>query len=190
MSLEQFTENIKTECSMINHPILSIQAIKVDGVEENSLKNTLCNNSLKSCDYIKFTDNEICFIEFSDFYEQLNNLITENNHIKNSNISAENKRSLVRKKIIIKPQNVIKNEIQNKISETILLFDLICKNYPISKHQNKDKEFIICLCKIIPQHSILFDNILREIRKKFKYTICIDMFIYSELKAYLGDKIS
>jgi hypothetical protein len=155
MPLSQFTENMETECNMIGSPIIPINAIKVDGSGNTSLKYILCCNSLKSCDYIKFTQNEICFIEFSDFYEQLTNLIDENQDLTNSNISSENIENLIRKKIVIKPKNVIKNELQNKISETILLFDLICNKYSISAHKNKNKEFIICICKIIASHSIL-----------------------------------
>ena len=190
MNLTQYTEYMQTECSLQGNPILTIEAIKVDGSDDNSLKKLLCDNSLKSCDYIKFTNNEICFIEFSDFYEQLSNLEKKYEEIETSNITFEDIKYLQKRKLIISPNNTVKIEIQNKIAETILLYDLICTNCSVSEHEDKNKEFLICLCSITGQYSILFDNILRELQKKFNLNISIKMLIYSRLEHYINDRIS
>jgi hypothetical protein len=187
MSLEQFNEEIDTECSLIGSPTIPIDAIRIDGAGGASLKFLLCKNSLKSCDYLKFTENKIIFIEFSDFYEQINNLTETNSIITNLEISEDNMQALLKRKLIIQPKDVIKEEIQSKISETLLLFELIKNNYDIKEHLNKKLIFLVCLCKVIDSHSVLFDNILRSLQKKFKHNIEIDMFIFTELETYIID---
>jgi hypothetical protein len=185
LNLDLFIEDINTECSMLGNPSLSIQAIKVDAEGENSLKYRLCQNELKSCDYIKFTENKTYFIEFSDLYEQLKNLRVLSNAISNSNISDSEKRALNEKKVIIKEPTVIKNELQSKISESLLLFQLIADNYDITAHMGKNKIFFIALCKILISDIIMFDRILREIQNKFRTVINIEMMEYIKLEDYL-----
>ena len=185
MSLDLFIENINTECSLLGNPTLNIKAIKVDAEGTESLKYELCKNELKSCDYIKFTDNKTYFIEFSDLYEQLNSLKSLSSSISNSNINENEKKALQRNKVIIKEPAVIKNELQSKISESLLLFNLISKTYNIAEHLEKDKLFFIGLCKIIIADTIIFDRILREIQKKFRTVIDIEMMIYLDLENYI-----
>jgi hypothetical protein len=91
--------------------------------------------------------------------------------------------------LIIQPKDVIKEEIQSKISETLLLFELIKNNYDIKEHLNKNLIFLVCLCKVINSHSVLFDKILRSLQNKFKHNIEIDMFIYTELETYIIDRV-
>lgn len=187
VNLNKFSENITTECSLIGNPTISISAIKIDGEGKDSLKYQLCQNFLKSCDYIKFTNNEICFIELSDFYEQLDLLNVRYTTISGS-ISEIEQEVLLKSKIIMKPQDVIKSEIISKISETMFLFDLIVDNYSVEEHVEKNKEFLICFCKIISHHSILFDRILRTLQDKFK-NLEIDMFEYTRLEMYLRERL-
>ena len=186
MNLDLFIEEVDTECNMLGNPSIPIQAIKVDSEGTNSLKYKLCKNELKSCDYIKFTDNKIYFIEFSDLYEQLNNLRTLSNAIDNSNISDDEKTALNRYKVILKEPAVIKNELQSKISESLLLFQLISDNYNITEHIEKNKIFFIALCKIVIADSIIFDRILREIQKKFRTVISVEMMEYIKLENYIN----
>lgn len=185
MNLDLFTEVINTECSILGNPSLTIEAIKLDAEGVESLKYKLCQNGLKSCDYIKFTHNKTYFIEFSDLYEQLNNLRTLSSAITNSNMSDDEKAALKRNKVIIKEPTVIKNELQSKISESLLLFQLISDNYDITEHIEKNKIFFIALCKTMIADIIMFDNILREIQKKFRTVIHIEMMIYLELENYI-----
>jgi hypothetical protein len=185
MNLDLFVEEINTECSMLGNPSLSIQAIKVDAEGVNSLKYKLCQNELKSCDYIKFTESKIYFIEFSDLYEQLNNLRTLSTAIRNSNISDNEKIALNRNKVIIKEPTVIKNELQSKISESLLLFQLIADNCDITEHIEKNKIFFIALCKTVIADIIMFDRILREIQKKFRTVINVEMMEYLKLEDYI-----
>ena len=185
MNLDSFIEEINTECSMIGNPSLSIQAIKIDAEGTNSLKYELCQNELKSCDYIKFTENKTYFIEFSDLYEQLSNLRILSNAIDNSNISNDEKIALKRNKVINKEPTVIKNELQSKISESLLLFQLISEKYDINEHIEKNKIFLIALCKTVRSDIIMFDCILREIQIKFRTVINIEMMIYLEIEDYI-----
>ncbi len=185
MNLDLFIEEINTECSMFGNPSLSIQAIKVDAEGTNSLKYKLCQNALKSCDYIKFTENKTYFIEFSDLYEQLNNLRTLSNAINNSNISDDEKIALNRNKVINKEPTVIKNELQSKISESLLLLQLISEHYDITEHMEKNKIFFIALCKTVISDIIMFDRILREIQKKFQTVISVEMMEYIKLEDYI-----
>lgn len=185
MNLDSFKEYINTECSMLGNPSLPIEAIKVDAEGTESLKYKLCKNGLKSCDYIKFTENKIYFIEFSDLYEQLSNLRALSEAIKNLNMSDEEKTALKHNKLIIKEPKAIKNELQSKISESLHLFQLISDNYDISRHLAKNKIFFIALCKIVIADIIIFDKILREIQKKFRTVINVEMMIYFELEKYI-----
>jgi hypothetical protein len=190
MSLTLYIEDMQTECFLQSKPIIPIKAIKVDGEGVTSLKFVLCENALKSCDYIKFTDHEICFIEFSDFYEQLSYLNNINTPLLSSSMTPNELKALQKNKIVIKPGAAIKAEIQTKIAETLLVFDLVCKQYPIPEHLSKSKIFIISLCNIIISDSIIFDTILREIQKKFKAILLVEMFLYSELEKYITDRIA
>ncbi len=185
MNLDLFTEVINTECSLLGNPSLTIEAIKIDAEGTESLKYKLCKNELKSCDYIKFTENKIYFIEFSDLYEQLSNLKILTNAINNSNISATEKEALKRNKVIIKEPTVIKNELQSKISESLLLFQLISNECNITAHTEKNKVFFIALCKTMIADIIMFDRILREIQKKFQTIIHVEMMIYLKLENYI-----
>ncbi len=187
IDLDLFIEEINTECSMIGSPSLSMRAIKVDAEGTESLKYKLCQNSLKSCDYIKFTENKIYFIEFSDLYEQLSSLLGLSSAINNSDLSATEKRNLQKNKIIIKAPTVIKNELQSKISETLNLFTLISDECDIDEHTVKNKIFFIALCKIVIADIIMFDTILREIQKKFKTIIHVEMKEYLKLENYITE---
>jgi len=188
LNLEPFIENMNTECGMIGNPIIPIKAIKIDGNGSDSLKYKLCENSLKSCDYIKFTDNDICFIEFSDYYEQLKYLKNISTSVSNSNIAEDDLKTLMKNKVLIKEPNVIKNELQSKISETLLLFQVMVEECAISEHLNKNKIFIISLCKIIVSDIIVFDRLLRELQKKFKLIIDIELFIYLDVESFITKK--
>jgi len=190
MSLSLFIENMNTECSLLGNPVIPIAAIKVDGEGDGSLKYLLCENRLKSCDYVKFTNNNICFIEFSDFYEQLSALKVMTAPLLSSSITPDELQALRKNKLVIKPENVIKNEVQTKISETLHLFQLMCAKYPIAEHIAKNKIFIIALCKIVISDIILFDTLLREIKRKFNSIIDIEMFLYTDLENYLTVKVT
>lgn len=188
MDLNSFSENMETECR--NEPFtISISAIKVDGSGNNSLKFRLCKNSLKSCDYIKLMENNILFIEFSDYYAQLENVRRARTYISERNISEPNLKTLKKRKILVDNGDVINNEIQNKISETLLLFQLIIKECNIAEHIDKNKIFIIALCEIIRSDSRVFDFIGRKLEEKFESIIDIKFLESEELEQFIRTKM-
>lgn len=187
IQLENYYEKINTECDLQGNPILDLCAYKIDEVGKNSLKYKLCKNDLKSCDYMLVNSSSLFFIEFSDLYEQLSGLKDKENIILSSDIQESNIDILKNSKMILKPKQIIKDELMSKIADTLNLFTLIIKKTNISEdNKEKEQKFYICLCKIVSSDIILFDNILRDIKRKYRTLIDVDMFEY----IYLESKIS
>ena len=67
----------------------------------------------------------------------------------------------------------------------MLLFDLISDNYDVIEHMEKNKIFFIALCKTVIADIIMFDRILREIQKKFRTVIQVEMKTYLQLEDYI-----
>jgi hypothetical protein len=175
MNLFEYLEFINTECTLISSPspILAKKAIKLDGNPPNGLKHRIGLGTLKSCDYIKFNKNEILFIEFSDLCEQLRNL--------NSSLSTVS--GIVPCRLVTTPVDIIKTELQQKISETKHIFNSLSKTLGLSN--NKQEIFIIVMCKQINTDIIFFDKIVRDLRRKFSSLFQIELYSLNTLPSSL-----
>ncbi len=143
--LIQFRENINTECRIVN-PTLKVQAIKIDA-SSNSLKQKVGCKALKSCDYLKKRDKKLYFIEISDFNAQFEDL---------SKISTPKSAA-----------KQIKLEIRLKLSDTLLIFQEICKKFKIKTEKISSNKVLLTICKEKKSDVIVFDRLARELTKHY-----------------------
>jgi len=143
--LLKYRESLNTECR-IAKPILKMRAIKIDS-NTDSLKNFVGCKDLKSCDYIKKRKKNLYFIEVSDFNAQLEDL---------SRISTD-----------ATAKKYIKMEVKLKLSETILIFEQICKKFKINVTSIKNHKVLLSICKEKQSDVIVFDRLARELTQHY-----------------------
>jgi len=143
--LLEYKEPLNTECR-IAQPILKVRAIKIDA-DVDSLKKFVGCKDLKSCDYIKKRKNNLYFIEVSDFNAQLEDL------------SKKSTDAIAKK--------YIKMEVKLKLSETILIFEQMCKKFKINTATIKNHKVLLSICKEKQSDVIVFDRIARELTRHY-----------------------
>jgi len=146
MWISSFKEDIKTECSVADNPILNIKALKLDA-NKDSLKQKLFCKNLKSCDYFKRKKDTIYFVELSDFNAQLERL---------SNISTPKD-----------AKKYINMEVRLKISDTLLIYYKLLDKYNISDRNYLKKKFLLAICLDNIRDIQNIDRILRGLESHY-----------------------
>lgn len=157
---------MNTECYQEHIPsILNIKAIKVDG--NQGLKYLITKDSIKSCDYLKLKKNDVFLIEFSCLNSQLVKLNGLAQYQNSAGISNTIKKSSSFKKMYPLPAQVIEDEIREKISDSLILFELIKKKCNLANDVKRDKKFLVGICSARPSDVQIFDSITRKLQKRY-----------------------
>ena len=136
-NLYEFIEAMNTECSLISMPppVIPIKAFRVDG--NNGLKVRMGCRDLKSCDYLKFKKRHLVLIEFSDLYQQFDDLRLVHNALDSSIHNTFLKERAKKLKVLSKDsESILKAELEQKISQSLNLITIIKKQLNI-KNQKK-----------------------------------------------------
>ncbi len=166
--LLEYRESINTECR-VEQPTLTIQAIKIDA-NRNSLKQKVGCGRLKSCDYFKKRDNKLYFIEVSDFNAQMEDLSKKST-------SKEAKQ-------------YIKMEVRLKLSDTLLIFQEIAKQFDINKVKISQNKGLLSLCTNKRADIVAFAYLSRELTRHYCPThfASIQIIPYMEIEQIFQKK--
>ncbi len=143
--LLKYREPLNTECRIVQ-PILKMRAIKIDANIDSLKKDVGCKD-LKSCDYIKKRKHKLYFIEVSDFNAQLEDL------------SEKTTDKIAR--------SYIKMEVKLKLTETLLIFEQMCRKFKINTTTIKNYKVLLSICKEKQSDVIVFDRLARELTKHY-----------------------
>lgn len=185
MRLRQYVERMQTECDLLGNPQLMRKAIKVDGTK--GLKYYLTQDSLKSCDYLKLQKKHMIFIEFSDLNQQFIDLSQKEQQRDNALYSASV--PFYSKKMFPKSIDIIHDEINQKISETLVLMTIMEQKFNLSNNVHRTKNFIMGICSAHPRDVQIFDSISRKIMTKYQHILNRVVFLpYEELDTFIITK--
>lgn len=148
MKLLDYKEKIRTECDRLDNPSLETRAIKLDSNTGFCLKNDI-QCYVKSCDYLRKKNDTLYFIEFSDFKYEYEDLI-----------KAERTEEEAKK--------IIKKGMQQKISDTLLIFNECLKRFKISIQNINSKKVLITLCTTDNSDVVAFDYLSRSLESNYK----------------------
>jgi len=165
MKLLEFREKIHTDCSVLDYLVLNTQAIKLDAPESNSLKNILNCSAFKSCDYLRKKDNTLYFIELSDLKYEISNYQND---------------GLDRSKAVKK----CKEGIRLKLSDSIHIYNEMCKSFNIDESKMADKKSLLVICQSNQSDVVALSFLANNLEHHYKPILysSIKIIPYTELE--------